>query len=272
MGRRIKKPPVKMKERHDWLRRSREGESPPQIAKKDRFDVRTVRKQVALAQQEEEVHEAKITVLKDAITSHHKDITSFAQQLASEVASQKPISQTMKDDPMWLAFREHMPRSPLWKYFERVEDKLEETAIYKNSFISKIHDTINSSPELMGMIDSNEKTVANIFNVLLFQAEAQATKQTVLNIEKNLEAETSSGETCGIRYGAFYIGPIKKEHLPQFKNSLNKLEVALPELEEYKNLENNLAELKRLKTTLQSELQIIILRRIVPGRCRFCPI
>jgi len=272
MGRRVKKPPVKMKERQDWLRRSKQGESPPQIAKKDGFDVRTVRKQIALAQQEEEVHEAKITVLKDAITSHHKDITSFAEQLSSEVASEKPISQTMKDDPMWLAFREHMSRSPLWKYFEKFEDKLEEIAISKNSFISKIHDTVNSSPELMGMINSNEKTVAYISNVLLFQAEAQATKQMVLNIEKNLETETSDGETCGIRYGAFYIGLIQKDHLPQFKDSLKKLEVAIPELEEYKSLEKNLAELKRLKTTLQSELQIIILRRIVPGRCRFCPI
>ncbi|MFC1949031.1 hypothetical protein ACFLW0_02545 [Chloroflexota bacterium] len=272
MGRRIKKPPVKMKERHDWLQRSKQGESSPQIAKKDGFDVRTVRKQIALAQQEEEVHEARVTVLKDAITSHHKDITSFVEQLASEVVSEKSISQAMKDNPMWLAFREHIPRSPLWKYFERFEDKLEEITVSKNDFISTIHDEIHSNPELLRMINSDEKTVANISNALLFQAEAQATKQTVLNIEKNLEAETSSGETGSIRYGAFYIGVIKEAHLPQFKNSLKKLEVALIELEEYKSLEKNLVELKRLKTTLQSELQIIILRRIVPGRCRFCAI
>lgn len=270
MGKRVKKPPVKMKERHDWLRCSKEGESPPQIAKKDGFDVRTVRKQIALAQQEEEVHEAKIAVLKDAITSHHEDITGFAEQLVSEVASEKPVSQTMKGHPMWLGIREHMPRSPLWKYFEKYGEKLEEIAISKNSFIFKIHDTINSSPELMGIINSNEKTVAAISKALLFQAEAQATKQTVLNIEKNLETETSSGETCGIRYGAFYIGLIRKDHLPQFKDSLSKLEMTIPELEEYKSLENNLTEFKRLKTMLQSELQIVILRRIVPGRCRFC--
>jgi hypothetical protein len=32
------------------------------------------------------------------------------------------------------------------------------------------------------------------------------------------------------------------------------------------------AELKRVKSSLQEELAVIIYRRIVPGKCKYCPL
>ncbi len=50
---RIKKPAVRPELRREWLRRNEtEGESPPEIAKQDGYDVRTVRKQIEIERQE----------------------------------------------------------------------------------------------------------------------------------------------------------------------------------------------------------------------------
>ena len=40
----------------------------------------------------------------------------------------------------------------------------------------------------------------------------------------------------------------------------------------YKKTQKLFTELKSLKLSLQDELAIVILRRIVPGRCKYCPI
>ena len=71
MGKRTKKPPVRPEVRKDWLNRyEKDGESPPQIAKSDGYDVRTVRKQLQEAQREREIREGRLTVLRKAIEGH----------------------------------------------------------------------------------------------------------------------------------------------------------------------------------------------------------
>ena len=53
MVKRIKKPAITPEVRLDWLRRYEEDrESPPQIAEKDKVDVRTVRRHITLAREQ----------------------------------------------------------------------------------------------------------------------------------------------------------------------------------------------------------------------------
>ena len=91
MAKRIKKPPIKPEVRRDWLRRNEEnGESPPQIAAQDGYDVRTVRKQIDLAKQEREAREARIVVLRDAMQRHYDDLRKYAEELGMDLKLKFP--------------------------------------------------------------------------------------------------------------------------------------------------------------------------------------
>jgi hypothetical protein len=53
---------------------------------------------------------------------------------------------------------------------------------------------------------------------------------------------------------------------------LEDLESRLRDWEDYRNLEKTIAEIGRLDRKLREELAIVRLRRIVPGRCKYCPL
>ncbi len=115
-----KKPSVTPDRRRDWLHRFEvEAESPPAIAKKDSYDVRTVRKQIELARQERDVREAKLMVLRDAMVNHYKDLCNLAGDINSEINKNMPISEGLTTNPIWSALQQHIPRSATWKNIDR---------------------------------------------------------------------------------------------------------------------------------------------------------
>ena len=82
MAKRIKKPLVMPEKRREWYKRSEEeGESAPQIAKADKYDVRTVRKQIEIEKQEREIREARSVVLRSALENHYRDLCRYAEGL-----------------------------------------------------------------------------------------------------------------------------------------------------------------------------------------------
>ena len=115
MARRIKKPPVLLEQRHDWLRRNEDfGETPPKIALKDGFDVRTVRTQLERARQERDQKQARISFVKDNLEKHHQDLCKLAENLLSQVTAERALSLDFSEDMYLEAMRQHLPRSPLW--------------------------------------------------------------------------------------------------------------------------------------------------------------
>ena len=63
-----------------------------------------------------------------------------------------------------------------------------------------------------------------------------------------------------------------KDYVPIVHDVLDDLESSLRDSQEYRDLEKTVAEISRLGTKLREELAVIRLRRIVPGRCRYCPL
>ena len=124
MVERKRKPKVRPELARKWLQRNEEdGESPPQIAQADGYDVRTIRKQLEIMRQEREIRQAKQTVLRQALEKHYVDICSFAEQLKAQIGSRTPsmLSPTIREEPMWRALQQHLPRSPLWKNIDKLE-------------------------------------------------------------------------------------------------------------------------------------------------------
>jgi len=272
MGR-TRKPPVKPEVRRAWLRRNEEdGESPPQIAAADGFDVRTVRKQIELARQEREVREARSMVLRNAMESHYRDLCKFAEKLDLEVSGDKTISPLLKDDPMWSALREHMPRSPLWNKLDRWGYILDEIAKMRDNFREQLGEKARLDSRMSEIIATDENgVIPGIVAALDFQIKNWAQGSSGLNINEYFKVEPAGEGFVKISYGAFNMGKVKEEHATPIREVLIYLESEITGWEQHHKMQGLFSELQRLKLGLRDELTVIKFRRIVPGRCKYCP-
>ena len=115
--------------------------------------------------------------------------------------------------------------------------------------------------------------IAGIVEVLEHQLDAWLHGSTGLDIELNFKTEPADEEGyVRARYGAFYIGTVKESQTLAFKKALTDLQLKLPALTEYEVIQEYLGQKTKLGEELREELTAIILRRVVPGRCRYCPI
>lgn len=271
---RFKKPPVKPELRLEWLRRNEEyGESPPQIAKADHYDVRTVRKQLEIARQERERREARFVVMRQALEKHYADLVGFAKQLDLALTSDLPISSTLKTHPMWIALKEHMPRSSMWRGLAKWDVLCENLAQLEEQARDPIKTMIEEKSPLPFAKAADQVGLGDgIIQVLAFHLKAKAKGEHGLDYSNGFIAESWDDKATVLRIGWYGLGTIPNEMVNAIKGMVIELfEQAVP-LEEHEQMKILATDRDRIKQSLREELQIIILRRIVPGRCRFCPI
>jgi len=275
MGRKSRKPPVKHELRRAWLRRYEEdGESPPQIATADSFDVRTVRKQIEMARQEREVREARSTVLRNAVENHYRDLCKLAEELDTEIKQDKMIIPSQPEDSRMLsALREHIPRSPLWKKLDRWDSVLKEIANLEGDTSEKLREEIKPDSRLKEILAAGEAgVIPGMVRALSFQVKSWAREWEGLDIEVNFRVEPVGDGIVNVSYGAFHMNKVKEEHATTIREVLIDFESKITGWEPYGKMQKLFTELERLKLSLRDELAIIILRRIVPGRCKYCPV
>ena len=247
-----RKPAVRQEMRRQWFQRYEEdGESALHIAQTDGYDVRTVRKQIELERQEREGKEAKTLVLRDALEKHYADLCAFAKKLESQLGSERNMLATLRQDRMWSALREHQRRSVLWKKFERWEQLRDDIARLDRE-LEKL---------LGGHIELQLKSVALSanpgFDERLFSAliphikEAARGQRDLQSFDLEKIPESANPDIAELVRGVLKIATTWKPY-----NDLGRVS----------------SELRRVHRILSDELAIIILRRVVPGRCRYCPV
>lgn len=273
MAKRKKKPAVRPELAKQWLRRYEEdGESPPQIAQADGYDVRTVRKQLEIIRQEREICQARQVVLRQALEKHYVDICAFAEKLRAEITSRTPsmLSPTMKGDPMWRALRQHLPRSPLWKDIDklerlaeasgppldRIKDRARKEAVSRTSleFISSVDET--------GLIDGLPESVA-------FHLQALARGERGLKDVGYISTPTKNGVL--IKHGAFSIALVPEDRGEEVEALSRSLMREAIEWADYDELYRLTQDFLRVQQSLKEELTTLVLRRVVPAKCDYCP-
>lgn len=270
MAKRIKKPAVELEKRQDWLKRSEEGETPPHIAKTDGFDVRTVRTHIDLAKQEREGKEARVGVLRNALERHYNDLCEYAVKL-SALGHGESAAESSREQYIHSALRQHLPRSPIWNYFKQREALDQQIYQLRQQTSTKLEELVNSDSRLSSVLDNSEKEVPGIIATLRFQSGQWAEVQPGLNTKDSLVTE-DAGELVSLRCGHAQICKVKREHVALINTVWQDWESRIRQWEEFEQLQKSLAEMKRVENNLKEELAVITLRRIVPGRCRYCPL
>jgi hypothetical protein len=277
MAEKAKKFKITPEQRLNWLRRYEDGESPPRIAEKDRVDVRTVRKHVELAKQETEVKEARSMVLRNALERHYQDLCDYARTLPAYPSGERSRAKGPYSEHMRNALRQHIPRSPIWGYLNQ-RDSLQQTIAQLTEEIeNKIEELVRSDPRLnTGLIEGYSGPVDGVIEALKFQARQWVKGYRALDIEESLRTEPAEEGFVNLRYGAFGLGKVEQGHLRTVSKVITKIlqdwESRLKELEEVKKLQRSLLDLSRVENNLNDEIAVITLRRVVPGRCHYCPL
>jgi hypothetical protein len=189
MAKRIKKPPIRPEKRKEWLGRFEvDGESQPQIALKDGFDIRTVRKQIELAKEEREAREARTLVLRSALEKHYEDLRKFAEKLDSEIRGVANVPPLPDDDLIDGALRQHLPRSPLWSYLakrEALHYALEEQKQLLKNTIEKV---VKAARPLKTIKDTGlEGVIPGVVALLVFETEQWLNGNTEHTLKNSLE-------------------------------------------------------------------------------------
>ena len=274
MKKRIKKPTVKPEQRRDWLERSESGESVPHIATTDGFDVRTVRKHIEVAKQEREVVEARAAVLRNALEGHYADLRGFAKRLLARIEGREGVQFLEHDEYLQTALKQHLPRSSIWTNVSRHERLQEEIAELKDRIKDRAENEASADNRLKQTLSNDEDgVIPSIIGALVFQADRWSQGYQGLNINENLISEPAKEEGfVDLHYGFSRMNLVRKEHVSIVGEVLKDFESRVKQWDEFVDLEKAYTEEKQVKRNLKDELVVIILRRIVPGRCRFCPI
>ena len=272
MTRRIKKPPVKPETRREWLDRIEKGETPPQIAESDQFDVRTVRKHIELARLERDVQQARSAVLRDALESHYRDLIEMTRNIESQVFAEASVS-LEKDQPLMAGLRQHMPRSPLWGNLRIWNQTLTELTALQDMIRQKLVASIKDDGRLKAIVSRGASGVVTAAaDVLLFQMQAWSRGREGLKIDRDIHSEKAPEGRFIMRYGFSHFEEIEESHVETIKAVLIDIESKLKNWPEYLEMEKLYSKLARLKKGIGEVLTVVLLRRIVPGKCKYCPL
>jgi hypothetical protein len=278
MVKRTRKPSIKPEVRRDWLKRNEEdGESPPQISVKDKYDVRTVRKQIELAKQEREAREARSIVLRDALERHYEDLRKFAEKLNSEITGVGNIPASLDDDLIESALRQHLPRSPIWNIILKRKTLLQKVNEGQQKLETLLEEMVKADQKLMSLTKAGlDGVVPGVVAVLVFEVKQWLDGNTSHTLKDSLVIEPVGEGLVNPRFGFARMGIMKLEESKKYTKVVYEvfgdLESRLKNCEDYHNLEKTIAEINRLCNKLREELAVIRLRRIVPGRCKYCPL
>ncbi len=277
MGRRSRKPPVNTEKRRDWLKRYEDGQSPPEIAETDHYDVRTVRQQIELAKQEREAREAKVLVLRNAWEKHYDDFRKLAETLNSQISGSGGITLSNDQELIQAALRQHLPRSYIWDYLHKLPELKSNSDQLIHDIEKLMKDAAITHTRLKQIIGAYPTSAfGSIAGALAGQAQHWAGGKEPPALKESLRVDTSGKEPYDIHLGPALIGKVDKKHKEEYdrilKDILSGYESRLRESEVYGKFEANTAEITRLSRKLRDELAIIRFKRIVPGHCDYCPI
>jgi hypothetical protein len=124
-------------------------------------------------------------------------------------------------------------------------------------------------------LEANEKvikpSVENLLVPLFHSWRLTKGKGESLKSNEFALAEMDDGLTV-IELESHLIGRIPANQVPKVLERVTEVLSRVTDTEDYQAFQRLLAEREELTGVLQDELAVITFRRVVPGRCRYCPI
>lgn len=268
---RIKKPAISPEKRAEWLKRYEQyGETPPKIADTDDADVRTVRKHLELAQRERDAREARTTLFREALRDHYQDMLVLVEEIESSVSKEYAVALDGSVDLRLEALRQHIPRSYVWNNIRKFNNALITIDEIRDHSRSKIQTEVGNEVQRLSI--GSTEMIKGLADVLMHQLEQWVRRNQGFNLSENFIIESKKKTEVLVRYGFSHLGWVKKKDLERLKKMIEDFEAWIRNIEEFNPLEVKFNSLKSIRSRIQKEFDGIRMRKILPGKCKYCPL
>jgi hypothetical protein len=264
-----KKPAVSSYDRRRWLEELESGRGITEITRAAGRDIRVVKRHIEMAQEERQIAHARRDFLLDRLEQHQGDLLNEVQRLR-RVVSQYPPTQLIPDDPMERrlhdALREHTRRLPLKGLLELYEGAVAEFRQARDNVSNQIGER---EAQLVSRLP--EEVVTYPWTPALVEA-----------LELGMKLDEASGRThvsekqgegmYEISWGSAHLtrSPVSEAMVPIIVEAHKKL---LSGAESNRTLfQQHHQRLKELIDLVVEELDVFVIKRLVPGHCRYCPL
>ncbi len=172
-----------------------------------------------------------------------------------------------------LGLRQHMPRSPLWENLRKWNRTLTELTELEDMIRNKLQQEIEGDRRLSEIVSESANGVIHAaVDVLVHQVKEWARGREGLKIDRDIYLEETAEGRVRMRYGFSRFGEIQEGQVGAIKTVLANFEVKIKQWPEYQEMEKLVGRLGRIKKVIGEVITVVLLRRIVPGKCKFCPL
>lgn len=212
-------------------------------------------------------------VLRRALEQHYTDLIAVVGRVDSQVANAVGFLIGGQDERIWKALREHLPRSALWKLLGRWEQLQQQRTQLHHDVILRMQQEIETSGKYKfaatgGTFGLNRDGFAKLVTYRLTQvAEASGEPPG----PDTIKAEDVGNNSVRIVCAAIQCATVPRKEESQAKAFLHHLQVDINSCSEADEMRRVHSDLFKVTGALQEELATILLRRVVPGRCKYCP-
>ena len=261
-----KKPSVSPELSRDWLRRYEEfGDSYRKIGLEDGYDQRTVKANIVKMQEERDKNQARVAFFRDNLQKHHQDLCDRAEEIVDTITAEKPVNMDYKEDLYLNSLRQHLNRSILWNRIKDWNDTLEKIDPMREKAHKKIDSEIRKSKFSTDFFEAMSK-------VSVHQFDQWTRGNQGLNISDDWHIEERREDGVISCYGFSHFKLINESDLPILKTEVRNFEEMIKKWPEYSEMTGVMNKMKKLKQELRTDLRGMIIRRVIPGKCSYCPV
>jgi len=260
-------PAISRAERQRWLGELEKGMGITAIARAAGKDIRVVKRQLDMAEHERELRQARGDFLRSRLEAHQEDLLVEAGRLRELVRRGTAYSLEPKDSlqrRVHEALKQHVRRMALWR------------------LLGSYWETAGSYREARDRLRKDlKKKESELVSRLSPEVETYSWTEVLLNI---FDRHISTGYPWKGKYEMIKAGsgyypeweglrltrtPVTKANFSKVTKAHEELrsvaESALPEIHGYHQ------RLRELGALIARELEVFLLKRLVSGRCDYCP-
>ncbi len=294
---------ISMVTKREWLKSYEKGITQEAISKKNKRDVRTIKKAIEDARRERDSHQVYAEMLKEALHGHQQDLMILLEQLKEflkpflsfkeipykfsefeyfnihggkvryETLPQMKvldIKLDIEEQPLWPLLKEHFKQDPFKKSFDNweriLESLLDELMNLKQKMVKLLKDETDYKVK-----DTNTKGsfildsgVDHLFDYYCTHALSLIGLREMLD---NIHVEPKTGQ---VKYGEGTTLALCQGEEEKCKNSIITALEKLLVTEETKAYFITRQRHKESIEKVKRDVDEIIMARLVPGQCRVC--
>ena len=248
-----------------WLEEHDHGSTIIEIAKRDNRSQRTVTGQIARARREREQKEVRTGLLRDTYNKHYRELNAMAEQLSDRAAriGNGTLSLNVEGRPGLLleGLRDHLPRSPLWKACRDWEYHAKQYLRGLEELRYEIGGAVGEDPTML-----RESFIAS----LEFAAEQTAQGSTIDHMKYE---RTTNPMGHGLNWCSFPLADSAMDsgEIDRLEKKHGALKDQLLGNDMVRHLADTYGKWVEARQAIRKEVDVLVLRGMIPGQCKLCP-